>query len=386
MYVPTRCIGRHHISSIPRRVRLIREVMRVVAVGGKGLFYAWAFEQKNAKSGHQFPAHDVLVPWHLKPANEGKGKKGEKGKGGKDGNRKGGREESGAGNASSKHDVGGGDAGADGDVGASADGGTTASRVAAGSDHYSVLLPGTINLLGLSISTDSEMCIHRVSKLLEGSPAATVGAISLGDMLVEVSGSSVVGLKHEDVIGLIQAAGEAAGEAGASAEVAMVFLPAAANPPAVWQPAVPQAEQQQQQQQAPSSVDADPSADEEAVAAAAAADHEEEEPQVFQRYCHVYKEGELDKLASLIPEVEVVESYYDTGNWCLVLRKIKTMDPANDFKPLPVDGYRRYGGGGGGVGGGGAAMDGVAGPMLDVSQAMKDLLDLSEGTAMPDAE
>ena len=44
----------HHISSLERRAQLISECMRVVKVGGEALFYAWAYEQKNAKSGHQF--------------------------------------------------------------------------------------------------------------------------------------------------------------------------------------------------------------------------------------------------------------------------------------------------------------------------------------------
>jgi tRNA (uracil-5-)-methyltransferase TRM9 len=43
---------------------------------------------------------------------------------------------------------------------------------------------------------------------------------------------------------------------------------------------------------------------------------------VFQRYCHVYREGELRGLvAQLGPCVEVVDEYWDTGNWALVLRR-----------------------------------------------------------------
>lgn len=38
--------------------------MRVVKVGGEALFFAWAFEQEGAVSGHRFPEQDVLVPWH----------------------------------------------------------------------------------------------------------------------------------------------------------------------------------------------------------------------------------------------------------------------------------------------------------------------------------
>ena len=32
----------HHISTLRRRVALVREAMRVVRVGGQALFYAWA--------------------------------------------------------------------------------------------------------------------------------------------------------------------------------------------------------------------------------------------------------------------------------------------------------------------------------------------------------
>ena len=45
---------------------------------------------------------------------------------------------------------------------------------------------------------------------------------------------------------------------------------------------------------------------------------------VFQRYCHVYKSGELEQLCWPLVEagwVEVEDVYYDTGNWCVVARK-----------------------------------------------------------------
>ena len=45
---------------------------------------------------------------------------------------------------------------------------------------------------------------------------------------------------------------------------------------------------------------------------------------VFQRYCHVYAKGELERLfATLSPAVEVETSYYDTGNWCVIARKVQ---------------------------------------------------------------
>jgi len=69
----------HHISTESRRIESLKECMRVVKVGGCGLFYAWAMEQtvdavptekrqddKKAISGHRFEQSDVLVPWHIK--------------------------------------------------------------------------------------------------------------------------------------------------------------------------------------------------------------------------------------------------------------------------------------------------------------------------------
>lgn len=45
-------------------------------------------------------------------------------------------------------------------------------------------------------------------------------------------------------------------------------------------------------------------------------------PVVFQRYCHVYRSGELSDLAlEAAPDADIVEEYPDTGNWCLILRK-----------------------------------------------------------------
>lgn len=49
----------------------------------------------------------------------------------------------------------------------------------------------------------------------------------------------------------------------------------------------------------------------------------EQAPEVCQRYCHVYREGELPGLLALVPELEVVESYFDTGNWCAIARRLQ---------------------------------------------------------------
>lgn len=41
----------------------------------------------------------------------------------------------------------------------------------------------------------------------------------------------------------------------------------------------------------------------------------------FLRYYHVFQEGELEVLSSMVPKISVKHSYYDQGNWCVVLQK-----------------------------------------------------------------
>lgn len=43
---------------------------------------------------------------------------------------------------------------------------------------------------------------------------------------------------------------------------------------------------------------------------------------VFQRYCNVYREGELENLCSSIPNCVIDESGWDKGNWFVKLTKI----------------------------------------------------------------
>ncbi len=49
----------------------------------------------------------------------------------------------------------------------------------------------------------------------------------------------------------------------------------------------------------------------------------EDGDKVFHRFYHVYHEGELESAVSLAVGdlAEVLESYYDQGNWCVVIRK-----------------------------------------------------------------
>ena len=45
---------------------------------------------------------------------------------------------------------------------------------------------------------------------------------------------------------------------------------------------------------------------------------------VFQRYCHVYREGELRALILEAGGATILDEYYDTGNWCAVVQKHET--------------------------------------------------------------
>eukprot|EP00903_Cladosiphon_okamuranus_P021891 g20124.t2 len=42
---------------------------------------------------------------------------------------------------------------------------------------------------------------------------------------------------------------------------------------------------------------------------------------VYQRYCHVYAEGELEGLVERVDGLRLVESYYDRSNWCVVAER-----------------------------------------------------------------
>jgi len=43
---------------------------------------------------------------------------------------------------------------------------------------------------------------------------------------------------------------------------------------------------------------------------------------VYQRYCHVYREGELEELFHATSMCEIEEVYMDTGNWCIIARRL----------------------------------------------------------------
>lgn len=44
---------------------------------------------------------------------------------------------------------------------------------------------------------------------------------------------------------------------------------------------------------------------------------------VFHRFYHTFKEGELENICSSIDGISIVKSYYDEGNWCIIIEKNK---------------------------------------------------------------
>uniref|UniRef100_G1R6H7 tRNA (carboxymethyluridine(34)-5-O)-methyltransferase ALKBH8 n=2 Tax=Nomascus leucogenys TaxID=61853 RepID=G1R6H7_NOMLE len=42
---------------------------------------------------------------------------------------------------------------------------------------------------------------------------------------------------------------------------------------------------------------------------------------VFHRYYHVFREGELEAACRTVSDVRILQSYYDQGNWCVILQK-----------------------------------------------------------------
>jgi ubiquinone/menaquinone biosynthesis C-methylase UbiE len=50
---------------------------------------------------------------------------------------------------------------------------------------------------------------------------------------------------------------------------------------------------------------------------------QQDEMVIYERYCHVYKEGELEDLCSRVPNCRVVESGWDRGNWFVRILKVE---------------------------------------------------------------
>ncbi|XP_040278408.1 probable tRNA methyltransferase 9B [Bufo bufo] len=56
----------HHFSTKERRVLAIKEMTRILKVGGQMMIYVWAMEQKRRK----FEKQDLLIPWNIQPSTK----------------------------------------------------------------------------------------------------------------------------------------------------------------------------------------------------------------------------------------------------------------------------------------------------------------------------
>ena len=43
---------------------------------------------------------------------------------------------------------------------------------------------------------------------------------------------------------------------------------------------------------------------------------------VFHHYYHVFCEGELEAAFQTLSNISILQSYYDQGNWCVILQKV----------------------------------------------------------------
>lgn len=46
------------------------------------------------------------------------------------------------------------------------------------------------------------------------------------------------------------------------------------------------------------------------------------EVQTFMRYYHVFEENELELLCKSFENIQIIDSYYDEGNWCVNIKKL----------------------------------------------------------------
>lgn len=43
--------------------------------------------------------------------------------------------------------------------------------------------------------------------------------------------------------------------------------------------------------------------------------------QVYHRFYHTFREGELDQMFDSVEDTSIIETYYDQGNWCIIFEK-----------------------------------------------------------------
>eukprot|EP00850_Spirogloea_muscicola_P015520 SM000119S25663 [mRNA] locus=s119:306434:309879:+ [translate_table: standard] len=51
---------------------------------------------------------------------------------------------------------------------------------------------------------------------------------------------------------------------------------------------------------------------------------------VYDRYYHVFVQGELERLAATIPDAILLESFFDKSNWCIVLEKVAILPSSSE--------------------------------------------------------
>ena len=51
---------------------------------------------------------------------------------------------------------------------------------------------------------------------------------------------------------------------------------------------------------------------------------------VFKRYCHLYRKGELEELVEHVPNLELVEDGFESGNYFIILRVTSEESIAGD--------------------------------------------------------
>ncbi len=51
-------------------------------------------------------------------------------------------------------------------------------------------------------------------------------------------------------------------------------------------------------------------------------DEKKREDKVYLRFYHVFESQELEDLFESVPDAQVIESYYEQGNWCAIFQKI----------------------------------------------------------------
>ncbi|CAI5745848.1 unnamed protein product [Peronospora destructor] len=56
----------HHLSTLSHRLAAVKELLRVLRVGGRGIIYAWAHEQMTgSRRRFEEGRQDFMVPWNL---------------------------------------------------------------------------------------------------------------------------------------------------------------------------------------------------------------------------------------------------------------------------------------------------------------------------------